>query len=197
MADNYTARQSGEWTVVSTKPDVCKTPKGGSTPPIPYPVTANMATAVGVVPTVILNGFPAVVLAQSSIPKTIGDSPGKAKGISSGTVEGVCEPLGHSETVFFGGKPILRHNDEFWMNNRNTIGLIVGQPPPAGVSAEDADPPDEPETEEEENEDGGWLDWVQTGLDVAGFIPVFGALADLANVGTGTADRRWSDSLAW
>ncbi|WP_367376630.1 PAAR-like domain-containing protein [Hafnia alvei] len=47
MADNYTARQSGDWTVVSTKPDVCKTPKGGSTPPIPYPVTANMATAVG------------------------------------------------------------------------------------------------------------------------------------------------------
>lgn len=61
------------------------------------------------------------------------------------------------------------------MNSRNTIGLIVGQPPPAGVPAEEADPPDEPETEEEE-EKSSWLDWVQTGLDIAGFAPGFGFL---------------------
>ena len=36
------------------------------------------------------------------------------------------------------------------MNSRNTIGLIVGQPPPAGVPADEADPPDEPETDDEE-----------------------------------------------
>lgn len=193
MADNVTARQHGQWKVVSVKPDVCKTPRGDSTPPVPYPVTANMASAVMVVPSVKLNGFPAVVLNQSSIPQTLGDSPGAAKGISSGTVGDVCEPLGHSETVFFGGKPMLRHNDEFWMNNRNTIGLIVGQPPPAGGSAEESDPSEEPETEEEE-EESGWLDWVQTGLDIAGFIPVFGALADLANAGISAGRGNYAEA---
>lgn len=173
MADNYTARQDGQWQVVSTTPDVCKTPMGPSTPPVPYPVTANMGTAVMVVPSVKLNGCPAVVCDQSIIPQTTGDAAGVAKGVSSGTVGDVCEPLAHSETVFFGGRPMLRHNDAFWMNSRNTVGLIVGQPPPTGVPADDADPPDEPETKEEESQ-GDWLDWVQTGLDIAGFIPVFG-----------------------
>ncbi|WP_318364568.1 PAAR-like domain-containing protein, partial [Enterobacter sp.] len=186
MADNYTARQDGQWQVVSTTPDVCKTPMGPSTPPVPYPVTANMGTAVMVVPSVKLNGCPAVVCDQSIIPQTTGDAAGVAKGVSSGTVGDVCEPLAHSETVFFGGRPMLRHNDAFWMNSRNTVGLIVGQPPPTGVPADDADPPDEPETKEEESQ-GDWLDWVQTGLDIAGFIPVFGGLADLANAGISAA----------
>ncbi|TBM32142.1 PAAR-like domain-containing protein, partial [Hafnia paralvei] len=194
MADNYTARQDGQWKVVSTTPDVCKTPRGDSTPPVPYPVTANMGAAVMVVPSVKLNNCPAVVLNQSSIPQTIGDSPGAAKGVSSGTVGDVCEPLGHSETVFFGSKPMLRHNDEFWMNSRNTIGIIVGQPPPAGVPADEADPPDEPETEEEEKDGGGWLDALQLGLDIAGFIPVFGALADLANAGISAARGNYAEA---
>jgi RHS repeat-associated protein len=194
MADNYTARQDGQWTVVSTSPDVCKTPRGDSTPPVPYPVTANMGAAVMVVPSVKLNSCPAVVLNQSSIPQTQGDSPGAAKGVSSGTVGDVCEPLGHSETVFFGGKPILRHNDEFWMNSRNTLGIIVGQPPPGGISAENADPEDEPETKEEEDDDGSWLDALQLGLDIAGFIPVFGALADLANVGVSAARGNYAEA---
>lgn len=194
MADNYTARQDGQWQVISTSPDVCKTPRGDSTPPVPYPVTANLGSAVMVVSSVKLNGRPAVVLNQSSIPQTIGDTPGAAKGVSSGTVGDVCEPLGHSETVFFGGKPMLRHNDEFWMNNRNTLGIIVGQPPPAGVSAKDADPEDEPETPEEEQDDGSWLDALQSGLDIAGFIPGFGALADLANAGISAARGNYAEA---
>jgi len=193
MADNFTARQNGQWRVVSTKPDVCKTPRGDSTPPVPYPVTADMGTAVRVVSSVKLNGCPAVVLDQSTIPQTVGDSPGAAKGVSSGTVGDVCEPLGHSETVFFGGKPILRHNDEFWMNSRNTVGLIVGQPPPGSMPAEEADPPDEPETEEEEEEEG-WLDWVQTGLDVAGFVPGFGFFADMLNAGISVARGNYAEA---
>ncbi|EFM2336672.1 DUF4150 domain-containing protein, partial [Escherichia coli] len=194
MADNYTARQHGQWKVVSVKPDVCKTPRGDSTPPVPYPVTANMASAVMVVQSVKLNGCPAVVLNQSSIPQTLGDSVGAAKGVSSGTVGDVCEPKGHSDTVFFGGKPMLRHHDEFWMNSRNTIGLIVGQPPPAGVTADEADPPDEPETDEEEEEGGGWLDALQTGLDIAGFIPGFGFFADMLNAGISVARGNYAEA---
>ncbi|MCX8995413.1 hypothetical protein NLN85_23440 [Citrobacter portucalensis] len=76
---------------------------------------------------------------------------------------------------------------------RNTIGLIVGQPPPGGVPAEEADPPDEPETEEEE-EEGSWLDWVQTGLDVAGFAPGFGFFADMLNAGISVARGNYAEA---
>ncbi|CBJ79456.1 hypothetical protein XBJ1_0305 [Xenorhabdus bovienii SS-2004] len=43
MADNYIVRTAGEWLIVGLLPDVCKTPMGASTPPIPYPVVAKLA----------------------------------------------------------------------------------------------------------------------------------------------------------
>ncbi|MEQ1977699.1 PAAR-like domain-containing protein [Xenorhabdus sp. SGI240] len=43
MADNYIARTTGTWMIVGTLPDVCKTPMGSSTPPIPYPVVAKLS----------------------------------------------------------------------------------------------------------------------------------------------------------
>jgi len=86
MAENYMARKDGLWTVVCLSPDVCKTPMGPSTPPIPYQVTASLGNAVQEVKTVKANGCPVVVLEQSFIPTTQGDEPGVAKGIKSGTV---------------------------------------------------------------------------------------------------------------
>ncbi|WP_423732085.1 DUF4150 domain-containing protein [Hafnia paralvei] len=118
MADNYVARQSPEWLVISILPDVCKTPKGPSTPPVPYPVIANLGEAVCVVPSVRANGMPLVVWSQSFVPTTKGDEAGKAKGVSSATVGGKCYPDEHSKTVRAGGKPILRHGDKFWMNGK-------------------------------------------------------------------------------
>lgn len=118
MADNYLARQDGEWLVVSILPDVCKTPIGSSTPPVPYPVIAKLDDAVKVVPSVRANGKPVVVFSQSFIPGTIGDQAGQAKGIKSGTVGGKCHPKQHSKSFFVQGKPVLRHDDEFWMNGK-------------------------------------------------------------------------------
>ncbi|HKN02851.1 MAG TPA: PAAR-like domain-containing protein [Buttiauxella sp.] len=149
MAINYIARQDIQWQVVSTKPDVCKTPMGPAIPPVPYPVTANMAEAVNVVPNVRANGGTLLVLNQSFMPQTKGDEAGIAKGVSSGTVGDICEPLAHSQTVRVGGEPVLRHNDMFWMNARNTTGIIVGQPPAAIVSAHNADLGIQTETTEE------------------------------------------------
>ena len=151
MANNYMARQDGSWTVVSLCPDVCKTPMGGATPPIPYSVIAFMGDAVQIVPSVKVNGCPVLVLDQSFIPYTKGDEPGVAKGIKSGTVGDICEPLEFSKTVFAGGKPVLRHFDTFWMNARNTTGLIIGQPPKAAIPASEADPAPKPETKEEQS----------------------------------------------
>ncbi|HFQ7059297.1 TPA: PAAR-like domain-containing protein, partial [Citrobacter freundii] len=151
MAKNYIARQDGQWTVVSLTPDVCKTPMGPSTPPVPYPVTASLNDAVLIVPSVKANGHPVLVLDQSFVPSTKGDEPGVAKGVKSGTVEDICEPLEHSTTFKVSGKPVLRHFDKFWMNARNTTGLIIGQPPATSVMAKEADPPPAPETEKEQS----------------------------------------------
>ncbi|ENA0608834.1 DUF4150 domain-containing protein [Enterobacter bugandensis] len=149
MVTQYIARQDGSWKVISTTPDVCKTPIGPAVLPIPYPVIADMGTAVGVVTSVNANGKPLLVLEQSVIPKTQGDEPGTARGIKSGTVGDICEPLEHSKTAFAGGKPVLRHGDAFWMNARNTAGIIVGQPPTPDVPVDEANPPVDAENEEE------------------------------------------------
>lgn len=118
MADNYMARKDGQWKVVSIVPDVCKTPMGSSTPPIPYPVIAELSEAVQIVPSVRVNGMPLVVLAQSFVPTTKGDTAGSAKGIKSGTVGGKCYPQAHSKTVRAGKRQILRHGDDFLMNGK-------------------------------------------------------------------------------
>ncbi|WP_249357163.1 DUF4150 domain-containing protein [Citrobacter sp. wls706] len=151
MAKNYIARQDGLWTVVSLTPDVCKTPMGPATPPVPYPVTASLGDAVRVVPSVKANGHPVLVLDQSFVPATKGDEPGVAKGVKSGTVGDICEPLEHSTTFRVSGRPVLRHFDTFWMNARNTTGIIIGQPPAASVMAKEADPQPAPETEKEQS----------------------------------------------
>jgi len=116
MALNVTARKNTKWLVVYRYPDVCKTPIGGATPPVPYAVIAKLDESVRVVESVNANADPLVVYDQSYVPRTIGDSPGVAKGIKSGTVEGKCHPKEHSMTVRAGKRYIIRHADEFWMN---------------------------------------------------------------------------------
>lgn len=116
MADNYTARKQSGWTVVSLAPDVCKTPMGSSTPPVPYPVTAQLQSTTGVASSVRANGYPMVVYDMSLTPKTIGDAAGRATGVKSGTVEGKCYPRSHSSSVRAEGKLLVRHDDLFFMN---------------------------------------------------------------------------------
>ncbi|MGK9228056.1 DUF4150 domain-containing protein, partial [Yokenella regensburgei] len=151
MAINYISRKDSAWVVISLTPDVCKTPRGDSTPPIPYSVTANMDDSVDTVPSVKANSRPILVLDQSYIPQTKGDKPGTAKGVASRTVGDICEPLQHSTTVKVGGKAVLRHGDTFWMNNRNTTGMIFGQPPAMNVLSGFADAGVKPETPEEKS----------------------------------------------
>ena len=137
--------------VISLRPDVCNTPRGDSTPPVPYSVAANMDDSLDTVPSVNANDRPVLVLDQSYIPQTQGDQPGTAKGVASGTVGDICEPLQHSKTVKVSGKAVLRHNDIFWMNARNTIGMIFGQPPAARLLSATVDPDVKPETPEEKS----------------------------------------------
>ncbi|WP_249215680.1 DUF4150 domain-containing protein [Burkholderia contaminans] len=121
MADNVMARKDGQWTIVSMMPDVCKTPMGGSTPPVPYPVTASLGDSQMTSKTVFANGNPIVRFDSSFAPDTIGDQAGVAHGIESGTVGAKCWPIDHSKTVRVESKMIVRHSDQFWMNG-NYVG---------------------------------------------------------------------------
>ncbi|WP_246637375.1 PAAR-like domain-containing protein [Burkholderia catarinensis] len=121
MADNVMARKDGQWTIVSMMPDVCKTPMGSSTPPVPYPVTASLGDSQMTSKTVFANGNPIVRFDSSFAPDTIGDQAGVAHGIESGTVGAKCWPIDHSKTVRVESKMVVRHSDQFWMNG-NYVG---------------------------------------------------------------------------
>nr|WP_302056508.1 DUF4150 domain-containing protein [Burkholderia multivorans] len=97
-------------------PDVCKTPMGSSTPPVPYPVTASLGDSQMTSKTVFANGNPIVRFDSSFAPDTVGDAAGTAHGIQSGTVGAKCWPIDHSKTVRVESKMIVRHSDQFWMN---------------------------------------------------------------------------------
>jgi len=54
-----------------------------------------------------------------------GDEAGTGGGVKSGTVGNQCEPLEHSSAVRSEGKFMVRHNDLWWMNNKNTVGRLL------------------------------------------------------------------------
>ncbi|CBG88826.1 DUF4150 domain-containing protein [Citrobacter rodentium] len=118
MADDYLARKQSGWLVISTLPDVCKTPLGPVFVPVPYPVVAFLQESEKEISSVRANGHPVVVYNQSLVPTTEGDQPGTGTGLKSGTVGGKCYPKAHSKSVRAGKHPVLRHGDDFWMNGR-------------------------------------------------------------------------------
>jgi len=154
MDDKELARKDAVPRVVSSAPDVCKSP----TAPVPYPIVATFAPSVATVPTVRATGMEVFTLA-SRIPVVRGDEGGAGGGVKSGTFAGggVCEPIGSSGTVRVQGNFAVRHGDPFLMNNGNTVGTAVYQPgggpratvTPAGGVAGNSNPPVTPETPEE------------------------------------------------
>jgi Domain of unknown function (DUF4150) len=54
-----------------------------------------------------------------------GDEPGTSPGVGSGTVGGVKDPKTHAGSVRVEKQRAIRHNDEWWMNNRNTVGKLT------------------------------------------------------------------------
>ncbi|ABI86751.1 hypothetical protein CH72_348 [Burkholderia ambifaria AMMD] len=143
------SRQDGSFKAVSSTPDVCKTPMGSSTPPVPYQVVSDLSGSSGVVPSVRFNGKPAYVLDQSVVPTCTGDEAGSADGVGSGTVGGETKPTKGSTTVRAGGHPVIRDGDPCTMNSGNCTGTYVTAPGPgssvdaSGNVVGDANPPPE------------------------------------------------------
>ncbi|WP_241012855.1 MULTISPECIES: DUF4150 domain-containing protein [Burkholderia] len=143
------SRQDGSFKAVSSTPDVCKTPMGSSTPPVPYQVISDLSGSSGIVPSVRFNGKPAYVLDQSVVPTCTGDEAGSADGVRSGTVGGETKPTKGSTTVRAGGHPVIRDGDPCTMNSGNCTGTYVTAPAPgssvdaSGNVVGDANPPPE------------------------------------------------------
>jgi hypothetical protein len=147
QGNKVATRQNGSFKAVSSTPDVCKTPCGGATPPVPYPVIADLAGSTGVVSNVRFNGKPAYTLNQSVVPTCTGDEAGCAMGVKSGTVGGEVKPTAGSSTVRVGGNSVIRDGDPCTMNNGNCTGTYVTVPTagssigPDGKVVGDASPP--------------------------------------------------------
>ncbi len=124
MTDKFAARKSANYKVVSLLPDVCQTPdKKG--PPIPYGISIDLGGAAGVSSNVNFNGDPAFLYDQSDTVKVEGDEAGQGKGIKSGTVGAKAEPITSSSSVCINKKQLVREDDLFYMNNKNTVGKLT------------------------------------------------------------------------
>lgn len=169
MGNPLGARKNGKFKAVSTSPSFNKTPMGNSTPPVPYPVYHDLSNSTGTVSNVNFNGDPVYVLNQTTQSKCVGDNPGTAKGVKSGTVNGEIKPTSSSSSVKVGKKPLVRQGDKCTLNSGNCPGVYVTEPAPAAPSA--------PKTKKSSSPD------IHDVLDVLGFIPGLGAIPDLANAG--------------
>ncbi|OLP52411.1 hypothetical protein BJF91_15255 [Allorhizobium taibaishanense] len=111
--------------MVSIAPDVCLTPIGSSMVPVPYGLIAyqnidpaNMANSVR--QTSLVSH-----VKSSLITKSFGDEPGTGGGVKSGTTGAECEPKTYSSTVYAEGRNMVRFDDEWWMNHKNTVGRLI------------------------------------------------------------------------
>jgi hypothetical protein len=118
------SRDTGQGIIVSLSPDVCKTPVGSALVPIPYSITAIQGDDANTVATVRMTGQRAHNMA-SLVTTCTGDAPGTGLGVVSGTVGSVCHPKSHSASVRIRGEWAIRHADEWYMNNRNTVGKLT------------------------------------------------------------------------
>jgi len=102
-------------------PDVCKTPSGNSTPPIPYANTGRSRDTSGGPTSVTIDGCMPMVKG-AKYRKTSGDEPGTVGGVISGVNRGVAEFTSYSFDVKLEGKNACRLGDSLLHNKKNAAG---------------------------------------------------------------------------
>lgn len=136
---NFSHKGSGDKSLC-TAPDVCKTPIGNSTPPIPYFVVSQVGDLGGGSSSVKLEGKP-TTLKSSNHKSCSGDEPGTAKGVGSGSTSKKTEMTSYSPDVKCDGENVVRAFDTTTMNNKNTMGMVLGaMTSPSVVTAIDVEP---------------------------------------------------------
>jgi len=116
--------KSSRFYCVSLTPDICKTPVGSGTPPLPYNVIGEFSEATAVSANVKARSSPVILHQRSTIPTVKGDEPGTARGVKSGTVGKQVDTKSASKKHRANGADLVQTGREVWMNSRNTIGKI-------------------------------------------------------------------------
>ena len=114
------SRDTSEGIIISKYPDICRSPKA----PVPYTIVAYQSDDANTASSVFMTGQRAHKQ-NSVVTRCTGDEPGVGLGVKSNTVSSVCHRKGHSRNVRIEGQWATRHGDEWWMNNRNTVGKLV------------------------------------------------------------------------
>lgn len=145
--------------------DVCLTPQGNGTAPIPYPNVARSADTDKGADSVLINGNPACHI-KSVFKKSTGDQPGKKKGVVSGTIKGEASFVSSAFDVLIEGQAAVRAMDLMVSNKKNT--------PPAPLMQPIGMPPLPTRTEAPKEAEAHWQDKVgvyvqgQAGQTLAG-----------------------------
>lgn len=117
MSSPLMGRKDTSYYAVCQVPDICKTPMGNSTPPVPYQVIVDFSGSTAFASTVWANDKQAVLLHSTRAPKVTGNEPGTAGGLVSGVNVGKVWMEGHAPNVYAEGIPSVRHLDKCWMNS--------------------------------------------------------------------------------
>ncbi|MCP4392884.1 MAG: DUF4150 domain-containing protein, partial [Alphaproteobacteria bacterium] len=118
-------------------PDVCLTPAGTATVPIPYPNISQSSDLAKGSKKVKINGA-SVCLKDSEISKSTGDEAGSSNGVASGKTRGKATPVNYSMNVKIEGKNAVRNMDMFLGNNKNTppFPILQANPAPSAPAVE-------------------------------------------------------------
>ena len=140
IANGQTVVHKDSGGIVTTTPDVCLTPVGNATVPVPYVNVALSADTSNGSKTVTVDGNP-IMLKGSVFSVSRGNEPGTTGGISSGVTKGQAKFVNYSFDVFVEGKPVCRRLDPMVSNlgsSGNTPPAALMQPnvPAEGDDAE-------------------------------------------------------------
>ncbi|OTA19576.1 hypothetical protein Xbed_02256 [Xenorhabdus beddingii] len=105
-------------------PDVCLTPIGWSSVPIPYPNMAQATSGISNALNILFVGCPAHNLA-TTIPITTGDNAGINCGAASGTVMGPSRHTLGANSVLIKGLPATRLSSSTLQNSTNAVGARI------------------------------------------------------------------------
>lgn len=124
------ARHSGKNAMIlCLAPDVCLTPMGSSTVPVPYMIVSRLSWSERTIDNVSFAGQEAFTMASRTNTVT-GNEPGRAGGVGSGVNKGWCRPKSNKSSVFVNGREVIQHDCVYDMNcngpegRGNTLGRL-------------------------------------------------------------------------
>lgn len=118
MAIEHVTAKDSRYYIVSITPDVCFTPIGDESIPLPYFLFHTMDQSDQCSPDVFIRGKPAFLHKWSFVDNAQGDEPGVDGGIITGVNMRVTHSKQYSDSVYINNKNIVRTADIVYMNTK-------------------------------------------------------------------------------